>query len=135
MKEKKGEIMKNEMIMSISSDAFQDMRWKFDNVLTAVLKKMKIRDADKASIQVKVDIALTDTETVDTRTGEMMHVKNPTISYKVNHKLEYKSESGEEGTIQRADSYLDYVDGQWKIRPIEDGQMTLDDYVKQGGRK
>lgn len=127
----KGEIMKKEMVMSISSEAFTDLRWKFDSVLAAVLKKMEIRDSDFASITVKADIKLTDTETMDVKTGEKLHVKNPTIGYKVNYKLEYKSESGEEGTIQQADSFLDCVDGKWIIRPVEDGQMTISDYVQQ----
>jgi len=122
--------MKEGMAISISSEGFTDLRWKLDNVMAAVLKEMKIRDADQASITVKIDIKLTDTETVDSRTGERLHVKNPTIGYKVNHKLEYKSESGEEGTIQQADSFLDCVDGQWLIRPVEDGQMTISDYVE-----
>lgn len=127
--------MKENMIMSIDSDAFVDLRWKFDNVLSTVLKKMKIRDSDQATITVKIDIKLTDMETVDSRTGERIHAKNPTIGYKVQHKLEYKSESGEEGTIQSADSYLDCVDGQWMIRPIEDGQLTIEDYVKDKNQK
>ena len=126
--------MKNEMIMQIESDAFIDLRWKFNTVLATVLKKMKIRDSSKASITVKIDIDLTDIKTVDTRTGESLHVKNPVIGYKVNHKLEYKSEAGEEGTIQSADSYLAFEDGQWKIRKVEDGQMTIADYVQQGGK-
>ena len=127
--------MKENMSMSIDSDAFVDLRWKFDNVLSTVLKKMKIRDSDQATITVKIDIKLTDMETVDSRTGERIHAKNPTIGYKVQHKLEYKSESGEEGTIQSADSYLDCVDGQWMIRPIEDGQLTIEDYVKDKNQK
>ena len=120
---------------SISIMSWLDLRWKFDNVLSTVLKKMKIRDSDQATITVKIDIKLTDTETVDSRTGERIHAKNPTIGYKVQHKLEYKSESGEEGTIQSADSYLDCVDGQWMIRPIEDGQLTIEDYVKDKNQK
>ena len=123
------------MVMSISSDAFADMRWKFDSVLAAVLKKMKIRDADSATIDIKVSINLTDIKTMDIRTGESLEVKNPTIGYKINHKLSYKSESGEEGTIQKADSYLAYDDGKWVIRPVEDGQMTIADYVQQGGKE
>lgn len=125
----------NDMVMSISSDAFIDLRWKFDNVLATVLKKMKIRDSDTASITVKMDIKLENVKTVDSKTGEYLEVKNPTISFKVNHKLEYKSEAGEEGTIQRADSFLDCIDGKWVIRPVEDGQMTITDYVQQGGKQ
>ena len=124
--------MKDEMIMSIRQDAFIDMCCSFDNVLAAVLKKMKIRDSDQATITLKVDIKLTDLRTVDSRSGEIMHVKNPTISYKVNHKLGYKSDSGEEGQISREDSYLTFEDGRWIIKPVEDGQMTIDDYVKGG---
>jgi hypothetical protein len=127
--------MKEGMMISISSEAFTDLRWKLDNVMATVLKKMKIRDADQASITLKIDIKLTDTETVDSRTGEKLHVKNPTIGYKVNHKLEYKNESGEEGTIQAADSYLDCIDGKWVIRPVENGQMTIEDYAKSNKRK
>ena len=132
----KSQIPKDEIVMSISSDAFSGIRWSFDNVLAAVLKKMKIRDADTAQINLKIDIKLDSIKTTDARTGEVMNLKNPKISYKVTHKLEYKSEDSEGGEIQQADSYL-YCDnkGQWTIRRIEDGQMTIADYVQQGGKE
>lgn len=124
--------MKNEMVISINSDAFIGIRGSFDSVLAAVLKKMKIRDADKAQITLKVDINLENVRTTDITTGEILNVKNPKFSYKVTHKLEYKAEDSEGGEIQQADSYL-YCDkkGQWTIRRIEDGQMQLTDYIGQ----
>ena len=127
--------MKEEMIMSIDSDAFSEIRSSFDRVLETVLKKMKIRDSDAARVSLDINIKLENIKTTDVRTGEILNVKNPQIKYKVNHKLEYKNEDSEEGTIQQADSYL-YCDkkGQWAIRRIEDGQMSLDDII-QGERK
>ena len=78
---------------------------------------------------------MTDTTTVNQETGEVLNVKSPVIDYKVSHKLEYKSETGEEGTIQAADSYLDCIDGKWVIRPVEDGQYTIEDYTQKKRRK
>ena len=118
------------MIMSIDSDAFAEVRLSFDRILNTVFKKMKLRDSDKAGITINVEIALKDIKTTDTRTGEIMHVKNPEIKYTIKHKLEYKNEESEGGEIQRADSYLVCEDGQWKIKPIENGQMTVNDYIK-----
>ena len=123
--------MEKEIIMSITSEPFADLRWSFDRVLAAVLKKMEIRDSDSADITLKVKIRFDHVKTMDSSTGEMIEARNPSIQYKVNHKLEYKSnEDSEEGTFQRADSYLALVDGQWTIRPIEDNQMKIEDYME-----
>ena len=64
-----------------------------------------------------------------------MQVKNPDIKYSVKHELKYKHDGAEAGQIQQADSYLVCEEGSWKIKRIEDGQMTIADYVKQGGRQ
>ena len=124
-----------QMILSIESDAFAEIRMSFDRTLGTVLKKMKTRDSDEARITLDVSIKLENVKTTDIKTGEIMQVKNPEIKYAVKHKLEYKNDGAEAGLIQQADSYLVCEGGQWKIKPVEDGQMTIADYVKQGGRK
>ena len=123
------------MVMSIDSAAFAEVRMSFDRILNAVFKKMKIRDSDQATITLNIGIKLENVKTTDMKTGEVLNVKNPQIKYKVNHKLEYKNEDSEDGQIQQADSYLTCEDGQWQIRKIEDGQMTIGDYVKQRKKK
>lgn len=127
--------MNEELVLSIGSDAFFEIRASFDRVLETVLKKMKIRDSDAANISLDVKIKLENVKTTDTRTGEVLNVKNPEIKYSIKHKLEYKNSDEESGSIQRANSYLVCDGGCWKIRPIEDGQMTIADYIQKGGRK
>ena len=124
-----------QMIVSIESDSFAEIRLSFDRTLETVLKKMKVRDSDKAQITMSVGIKLENIKTTDTRTGEIMNVKNPEITYKINHKLEYKTAEEESGKIQQADSYIVCEGGVWKIKRIEDGQMTIDEYVEKNGRK
>ena len=119
------------IVMSIDSVAFAEIKLSFDRVLAAVLKKMRIRDSDQAKITMDVSISLQNVKTTDLKTGEILNVKNPEIKYKINHKLEYKSnEDKEEGVIQQADSFLACVNGEWVIKPIEDGQMTINEYIK-----
>lgn len=120
--------------ISFNSDAFYEIRASLDKTLNTVFKKMKTRDSDQATIDLRIGIKLENVKTVDSRSGETMTVKNPEIKYKVTHKLEYKNSESEEGTIQRTDSYLACEGGQWVIRPVEDGQMTIQSYVQQGGR-
>lgn len=127
--------MKEGMVLSIDSDAFAEIRLSFDRVMETVFKKMRTRDSDEAKITLDVTISLENVKTTDLKTGEIMQVKNPNIKYAIKHKLEYKNDGAEAGQIQRADSYLACVDGRWQIFPIEDGQMTIAEYVQQGGRK
>ena len=122
--------MDNKMEMSINSDAFWEVREKFDRVLATVFKKMQVRDSDQATITLQVGIKLENVKTMDSRTGEIVNVKNPEIKYSVKHKLEYKNSESEEGTIQRTDSYLVCDGGKWIVRPVEDGQMTIYDLAK-----
>ena len=120
-KARKEKIMKEDMLLSISSDAFIDVRGSFDRILETVLKKMEIRDSDKAAITLDIGITLENVKTTDTATGEVLNVKNPEIKYSIKHKLDYKAGETETGSIRKADSYLVCENGQWKIRPIEDG--------------
>lgn len=122
--------MDNNLILSINSDAFFEIRASFDRTLNAALKKMQVRDSDKAEIDLKVNIKLTDQKALDVMTGESMTVKNPEIKYQIKHKLEYKTADEEAGTIGQADSQLICKDGVWQIQPVDTGQMTIKDFIK-----
>ena len=127
--------MDEALVMSISSDAFWEVRASFDRVLETVFKKMRTRDSDAADISLDIKIKLDNVKTTDAKTGEIVFVKNPEIKYSIKHKLEYKNSDAESGSIQRANSYLVCKDGKWEIRPIEDGQMTIADYMEKEGKK
>ena len=122
------------MIITISDEAFISMREAVDQQLCTTLKMMKIREADKATISLDIKIRMEDVKTTDLKTGEILMVKNPEFEYSVKHKLEYKNPESETGEIKRTNSYLACEDGIWKIKRIEDGQMTISDYVQQGGK-
>ena len=118
------------MVMDIADYAFADVRDSFNRVLNAVLKKMHVRDSDESDITLKVTIKLQNVKTTDARTGEILDIKRPEIGYKVTHKLSYKTESQEEGSIQQEDSQIVFnpESQQWEIWPITQ-QMTIAQYM------
>ena len=57
--------MNEEMLLSIDSDAFAEIRMSFDRVMETVFKKMRTRDSDEAKITLDVSIKLTNVKTIE----------------------------------------------------------------------
>lgn len=113
------------LTLNINGEAFAGLRTDFDILLRRTIANMQEKGSDAASMTIKLDITLTDTEVPDAESPCAKRiVQQPLIEYKVKSIMQIKDERADfvGGDYELAFDGKDFV-----MRPVGDGQTSLFD--------
>lgn len=112
----------NEMILSLKSDTFAAMKEDFDGVLARTIGNMEMKNADNATITLKLGITL-DKVSVGTPNGNQ-DITRPSFKHDISSVMQVKDRKS--GALT-GDYELVYEDGKYVMRRIDDGQTNMFD--------
>ena len=110
----------NEMILSLKSDTFAAMKEDFDGVLARTIGNMEMKNADNATITLKLGITL-DKVSVGTPNGNQ-DITRPSFKHDISSVMQVKDRKS--GALT-GDYELVYEDGKYVMRRIDDGQTDM----------
>lgn len=114
----------NDLVLSLSSDTFQALKEDFDSILSRTIGNMEMRNADSATITLKLGIDL-DKETVVS--GDSSHeVTKPTFKHDISSVMQVKDKksgalSGDYELVWNPE------EGKYIMRRIDNGQTSMYD--------
>lgn len=112
----------NEMTLSLKSDTFAALKEDFDGVLARTIGNMEMKNADNATITLKLGITL-DKVSVGTPNGNQ-DITRPSFKHDISSVMQVKDRKS--GALT-GDYELIYEDGKYVMRRIDDGQTSLYD--------
>lgn len=112
----------NETILSLKSDTFAAMKEDFDGVLARTIGNMEMKNADNATITLKLGITL-DKVSVGTPNGNQ-DITRPSFKHDISSVIQVKDRKS--GALT-GDYELVYEDGKYVMRRIDDGQTNMFD--------
>ena len=110
----------NEMILSLKSDTFAALKEDFDGVLARTIGNMEMKNADNATITLKLGITL-DKVSVGTLNGNQ-DITRPSFKHDISSVMQVKDRKS--GALT-GDYELIYEDGKYVMRRIDDGQTNM----------
>lgn len=122
------------LTLNINSNAFEAMKTDFDKVLKRTLANMQIKESDAATLTIKLNITLTETDVPDfdaANPNAMRKIQKPRFDHKVSSVMQIKSE--ESGSLKgEYELVWDEEAQDFIMKPIDDGQRSFfdDDYVE-----
>ena len=112
----------NEMILSLKSDTFAALKEDFDGVLARTIGNMEMKNADNATITLKLGITL-DKVSVGTPNGNQ-DITRPSFKHDISSVMQVKDRKS--GALT-GDYELIHEDGKYVMRRIDDGQTNMFD--------
>lgn len=112
----------NEMTLSLKSDTFAALKEDFDSVLLRTIGNMEMKNADNATITMKLSITL-DKVSVGGPNG-LQDITRPSFKHDISSVMQVKDRKS--GALT-GDYELVYEDGKYAMRRIDDGQTSLYD--------
>lgn len=114
----------NDLVLSLSSDTFQALKEDFDSILSRTIGNMEMRNADSATITLKLGIDL-DKETVVSG-GSSHEVTKPTFKHDISSVMQVKDKksgalSGDYELVWNPE------EGKYIMRRIDNGQTSMYD--------
>lgn len=110
--------------ISLDGDAFRAMKTDFDQILSEALTNMETKNADEATITLKLNVRL-DTDTSYTEDGGYVDYTRPTFRHDVSYVMQVKGKLAGQTTEERALVFDDDAQ-KWVLREVFDGQMSFD---------
>lgn len=112
----------NEMILSLKSETFAALKEDFDGVLARTIGNMEMKNADTATVTLKLGITL-DKVSVGTPNGNQ-DITRPSFKHDISSVMQVKDRKS--GALT-GDYELVYEDGKYAMRRIDDGQTNMFD--------
>lgn len=108
--------------LSLDSDTFSDMKSKFNEALTGIIKNMQDKEASDGSITLKMNISLSKQFPFDDD-GNMQEVYKPSFMHEISSEIKLKTEKVKGELARDAELYWDSQLSCFAMRDIEDGPM------------
>ena len=122
----------NVLILNLEGDAFGALRGDFNRILKTTLNNMEQKESETAEITVKLKINLREEQTPDldiSSHSAMRDISVPSFTHKVSSVMQIKDEAS--GFLRgEYELVWDRELGDYVMRPIDNGQQTIDDYQK-----
>ncbi len=117
---------KNDQKLSLNENTFAQMKEDFDSILNRTIGNMEMKGADEATVTLKLVVKLEKTTTFS-ETGPL-DVTRPNFKHDISSVMQVKDKKSGQLNEEMA-LVFDEALGEYVLRPIRDGQMTIDDYV------
>lgn len=111
---------------NIESEAFEPFRFDFNSTLTEALNTMVLKGTEEALVSARLKIKLERTNKID-EIGTVRDVLVPSVIHNVKYGV--KVEGGVVGGLQGEWELVSDSNGRYGLRPIDDGQMNINDFV------
>lgn len=119
----------NVLVLTLDSNAFAKMKEDFNNVLKKTLGNMRIKESNDATLTLKLNISLTETEAPDfdsANVNAMRKIHKPRFDHKISSVMQIKNE--ESGSLKgEYELVWDEDLEDWIMKPIDNGQRSLFD--------
>lgn len=111
---------------NIESEAFEPFRFDFNSTLNEALNTMVLKGTEEAIVGARLKIKLERTNKID-EVGTVRDVLVPSVIHNVKYGV--KVEGGVVGGLQGEWELVADDKGRYGLRPIGDGQMSVEDYA------
>lgn len=119
----------NVLALTMESEAFNGLKTDFNQVLRRTLTNMERKESEQAELTVKLKISLekdTAPDFSEVRYRAERDIVRPTFTHKISSVMQIKCEKS--GVLSgNYELVWDEESGDYVMRPIEDGQMSLFD--------
>lgn len=111
---------------NIESEAFEPFRFDFNSTLNEALNTMILKGTEEALVSARLKIKLERTNKID-GIGTVRDVLMPSVIHNVKYGV--KVEGGVVGGLQGEWELVADDNGRYGLRPIDDGQMSVEDFT------
>lgn len=119
-------MFRNDQKLSLSENTFEQMKADFDSILNRTIGNMEMKGASEATVTMKLIISLEKTTTY-TDHGPL-DVTRPVFKHDISSVMQVKDKKSGQLDEEMA-LVFDDTTGEYILRPIRDGQMTMDDII------
>lgn len=118
--------MENNVVgFNIESEAFEPFRIDFNGTMNEALNTMVLKGTEEAIVNARLKIKLERMNKIDGM-GTVRDVLVPSVIHNVKYGV--KVEGGIVGGLQGEWELVADNNGRYGLRPIDDGQMSIDDF-------